>query len=257
MADAFATAPHILDRDALDLLLRQTGARPADCSLDVACGAGIVACHFAQVVQHATGIDITPAMLDKARALQASRQLNNVAWHLGHAEALPYPDHAFSIVTTRYSLHHMEAPLRTLAEMVRVCKAGGAVAIADICVAEETAKATRFNELEKLHDPSHVRAMPLSEHLANFQSVGLVNPTVARYKLDFKLSRLLHALGHRPEDAARAEGMLRDSIAADALGTSSRVEGDELIFSYPIAVVAARKPGADLLQRASPASPGG
>jgi hypothetical protein len=44
MAGAFASSPRIVDRDALDLLLKEAGASCADDSLDVACGAGVVAC---------------------------------------------------------------------------------------------------------------------------------------------------------------------------------------------------------------------
>jgi ubiquinone/menaquinone biosynthesis C-methylase UbiE len=242
MAEAFATAPHILDREALDLLLRSTGACRTDNSLDVACGAGIVACHFAGTVKHATGIDITPAMLDKAKSRQACLAISNVAWDLGSAESLPYEDSRFSIVTSRYALHHLERPRRAVVEMRRVCRPGGVVAIADICVPEDRTKASRFNELERLHDFSHVRAAPLSEHVANFLACGLSQPTVTHYKLDFQLSRLLGALGHRPAEAAQAEEMLRESIATDSLGTDSRIEGGELIFSYPIAVLASRRP---------------
>lgn len=238
-ADAFATAPHILDEHALDLMLQSARAGAGDTSLDVACGAGIVACHFARVVQHATGIDLTPAMIDKARLRQASLGLDNVSWFVGPAEQLPFGSQAFSVVTTRYSLHHMEAPLAVLREMVRVCRPGGTVSVVDICVSEDEGKAARFNELERLHDPTHVRALPLSEHVRNFHELGLPSPTVARYKLDFQLSRLLRALGSRTDDAARAESLLRDSLADDALGTDSRMENGNLIFSYPIAVLTA------------------
>lgn len=239
MADAFATAPHILDEAALKLMLRSTHAGADDNALDVACGAGVVACHFARVVRHATGIDITPAMVEKARSRQAALGLENVAWFVGSAEKLPFRDQEFSIVTTRYSLHHLEVPQQTLREMVRVCKPGGTISVVDICVSEDADKAARFNDLERLHDPTHVRAMSLTEHLRNLREVGLPAPTVAHYKLDFQLSRLLHALGSRHEDAARAEAMLRESIATDSLGTDSRVENGELIFSYPIAVLTA------------------
>lgn len=239
-AEAFATAPHILDEDALNILLQSTRAGADDVSLDVACGAGIVACHFARVVRHASGIDITPAMIQKADERQAALGLDNVAWFVGSAEKLPFEPQAFSIVTTRYSLHHLEAPLPVLREMLRVCKPGGTISVVDICVSDDPAKAARFNELERLHDPTHVRALPLAEQIHNFHALGLPTPAVSHYKLDFKLSRLLRALGSRPEDAARAEAMLRESIATDALGTESRIEGDELIFSYPIAVLTAR-----------------
>src|SRR5262245_39697302 len=183
MADAFASAPLIVDRQALDLLVEQTGASRSDNSLDVACGPGVVVCHFASVVNTATGIDITPAMIEKAKSLQRSRGLNNVRWDLGDVEHLPYAVGSFPINTSRYAFHHMSEPELALREMVRVCQESGIVAVADICVVEDLQKADRFNELERLNDRTHVRALPLSEHLSLFRGVGLTAPKISHYKL--------------------------------------------------------------------------
>ena len=69
----FATASGIKDEEALRLIVGFAGAGPDDTVLDVACGPGLVVCAFAGVVRHATGIDLTPAMLDRARATQRER----------------------------------------------------------------------------------------------------------------------------------------------------------------------------------------
>jgi SAM-dependent methyltransferase len=240
-ADAFASAPPIVDRQALDLLLEQTGASRSDNSLDVACGPGVVACHFASVVNTATGIDITPAMIEKAKSLQKSRGLNNVRWDVGDVKQLPYAAGSFSIVTSRYALHHIPEPELALREMVRVCQAGGVVAVADMCVAEDIRKADRFNELERLNDPTHIRGLRLSEHLSLFRDVGLTASKVSHYKLDFPLLRMLEALGRSREEALAIEQLVQASIKDDMLGTNARVEEGESIFSYPIAVLSARK----------------
>src|SRR5215467_3257329 len=79
----FSTAPSIKDELALNLLVEASGAGPTDTVLDVACGGGIVVCGFARVVKHATGIDLTPAMLARARRLQEEKKLTNVTWKLG------------------------------------------------------------------------------------------------------------------------------------------------------------------------------
>src|SRR5204862_28111 len=65
----FSTAPGIRDEEALRLLVEFAGAAPEDTVLDVACGPGLVVCAFAAVVRHATGIDVTPAMIERGRAL--------------------------------------------------------------------------------------------------------------------------------------------------------------------------------------------
>src|SRR5499426_2802283 len=117
----FSTAPGIRDEAALQLLVEASGAGSEDTVLDVACGPGLVVCAFARVVRHATGIDLTPAMLDRARVTQQERGLTNVTWRLGDVLPLPYPDGTFTIVTSRFAFHHFQDPRAVLAEMRRVC----------------------------------------------------------------------------------------------------------------------------------------
>src|SRR5437016_10621657 len=106
-ATPFATAPGIRDEAALKLIVECSGAGPDDTVLDVACGPGLVVAAFARVVRHATGIDITPAMLK------------------------PWPDASFSIVTSRFAFHHFLDPLAVLREMKRVAAPGGRVVVVD------------------------------------------------------------------------------------------------------------------------------
>ena len=88
-AAPFSTAKTITDETALRLLVDFSGAGPEDAMLDVACGGGLVVCAFARAVRHATGIDVTPAMLDRARALAQSKGLGNVSWNQGDVQSLP------------------------------------------------------------------------------------------------------------------------------------------------------------------------
>jgi SAM-dependent methyltransferase len=122
-AAAFSVSPHIKDEAALRLIVEWSGAGPGDMVLDVACGAGHVVCAFAQVVRQATGIDITPAMLQRARALHEELGLTNVAWTLGDVRPLPFADGAFTVVTARYAFHHF--PDRVLCENSAEVATGG------------------------------------------------------------------------------------------------------------------------------------
>ena len=83
-AAPFANSAAMRDADALRLLVEFSGAAPSDTVLDVACGPGLVVAAFARVAHHATGIDLTPAMIDKAREHAAGLALTNVAWHIGN-----------------------------------------------------------------------------------------------------------------------------------------------------------------------------
>jgi ubiquinone/menaquinone biosynthesis C-methylase UbiE len=172
-ADVFAAAAAIRDDEALDLLVSRCGANSEDESLDVACGPGLVVCAFAQVVRSATGIDLTPAMVEKGRSLATSKNLGNTSFSLGDVNALPFATGQFSVVTSRYAFHHFQDPARVLLEMVRVCKPGGRVAVMDMVASNDPEKADRFNRMEKLRDPSHAAALTLSALVQTFQDAGL------------------------------------------------------------------------------------
>ncbi len=110
-ATPFATAPGIRDEAALQLIVEESRAGAQDTVLDVACGPGLVVAAFARIVRHATGIDITPAMLERARAHAAGLGLTNVTWQQGDVLPLPLPDASFSIVASRFAFHHFLDPL--------------------------------------------------------------------------------------------------------------------------------------------------
>src|SRR5262245_17244070 len=79
----FSTAPAIRDEAALRLLVEASGAGSEDTVLDVACGPGLVVRAFARVARHATGIDVTPAMLARAHELAAEGGCANVGFVRG------------------------------------------------------------------------------------------------------------------------------------------------------------------------------
>ena len=179
----FSTAKTIADQKALQLLIEFSGAGPDDTVLDVACGGGNVVCAFAEIVHHATGIDMTPAMLDRARAVAREKSLSNVSWDLGEATSLPYADGTFTIVVTRFSFHHFIEPLAVLKEMVRVCAPGGRVLVADMHTNVDSAKGAEFDRMELLRDPSHVRALPVAGLHALFPAAGLPQARITFYEL--------------------------------------------------------------------------
>src|SRR4051794_4821339 len=97
-ATPFSTASPITDANALRMIVEAGSPEPHHTMLDVACGGGIVVCAFAPHVKHATGIDMTPAMLDRARQLAAEKATPNTTWDLGDVTSLPYADGTFNIV---------------------------------------------------------------------------------------------------------------------------------------------------------------
>jgi ubiquinone/menaquinone biosynthesis C-methylase UbiE len=238
----FSTAKTIADEKALQLLIDFVGAGLDDTVLDVACGGGNVVCAFARVVQHATGIDMTPAMLDRARAVAQEKSLSNVSWDQGQATSLPYANSTFSIVVTRFSFHHFLEPLGVLKEMVRVCAPGGRVLVADMHTSTDSAKGAEFNRMELLRDSSHVRALPVAELKSLFPAAGLPEARIAFYELRDELENLLGRSFPNPGDDDKIRKIFKTSARDDRLGIPIRLEGTHVYYAYPVAVLAATRP---------------
>ena len=96
--------------------------------LDVGTGTGVVAISAAHKGAKVTGLDLTPALLGQAKESAMISGLQDIAWHEGDAEALPFADASFDVVLSQFG--HMFAPRAEVAtnEMLRVLKPGGTIA---------------------------------------------------------------------------------------------------------------------------------
>ena len=243
-ADVFASAPPITDQRALDLLVGAVGATREDTVLDVACGPGLVVCAFAAHTKHATGIDLTPAMIERARRLQKTKGLGNVSWHLGDVLGMPFQDGEFSVVCCRFAFHHFPDPGLVLTEMVRVCRPGGRVAVVDVVASEDPAVAARLNAMDSLRDPSHVRFMPESEFRPLYVAAGLPDPAVEHYRLEGDVDSLLTRSFPNEGDDETIRQMFESSLVDDSMGMGTHREGGLIRYGYPSAILVATVPHA-------------
>jgi ubiquinone/menaquinone biosynthesis C-methylase UbiE len=224
-----------------ELILSASKVGSSDMALDVACGPGMLACAFAEVARHVTGIDLTPAMIERAQALQQSKGRTNMAWRIGDILPLPFPDASFSLVFTRYSFHHFLDPKAVLAEMVRVCRSGGRVVVVDVFTTGPE-QAREFNHMEKLRDPSHVRALSLEELTGLFGEAGLQTVNTQFYKHEFGLEQVLGGSFPNPGDAERVRQLFIEDLDADRLGLGARRREGSIQFAFPIVMLVGYKP---------------
>jgi ubiquinone/menaquinone biosynthesis C-methylase UbiE len=231
----FSSAAEIRNEDWLTRIVEMAQAGVADTVLDVACGPGLLACAFAKVAKHVTGIDTTPKMLEQARAFQHQLGLDNLTWHEGEVPPLPYPDAAFSVVATRFAFHHFLEPLAVLKEMRRVCCGDGRIVVVDSAPAPEKAEA--FNRMERFRDPSHVRALPMEELVALFAAAGLPEPRVRHEALPYELDSFLARSFPKDGDADRIRDMFAESLENDMLGVSAVERDGKIQFSLPTATL--------------------
>lgn len=235
----FTQVPAHSNEESLRLLIQVAGLFHEDDVLDVACGSGIVACAFAPLANHVTGIDITPAMLEQAQSMAEQRGLSNLTWQQGDIESLPFADARFSLVLSRYAFHHFLNPKIVLEEMIRVCRPGGRILIADVALPPEKVEA--YNALEKLRDPSHTRALTLEDFQSLFSQTNLQNVRLNSYKVEISVEQQLAASFPNPGDIDRIRQLVRDDLEVNHLGINAHLRDDEIWYEVPISVIVAEK----------------
>ncbi len=111
-------------------LCETANLRPGAKVLDVAAGNGNATLAAARRFCQVTSTDYVETLLDKARARAAAERLE-VAFELADAEALPYADASFDAVLSTYGVMFTPDQAKAAAEMTRVCRSGGLIALAN------------------------------------------------------------------------------------------------------------------------------
>jgi SAM-dependent methyltransferase len=106
------------------------GLRRGDQVLDVACGTGNVAIPAARAAALVTGIDIAPNLIEQAIVKNDAEGLT-AEFDIGDAEAMPYDDNSFDVVVTMFGGMFTPRPDVLSAELGRVCRQGGTIAMAN------------------------------------------------------------------------------------------------------------------------------
>jgi ubiquinone/menaquinone biosynthesis C-methylase UbiE len=153
-ADQFATFSLSQRSDEANRLVALAAPRGDELALDLACGPGTFTRAFARAVRFIRGLDITPALLARARAAAAKENLVNCVFECGDAYSLPYPAAQFDLAACAYALHHLEHPAAAMQELARVVRPGGRLALVDIFVPAGCDPAAA-NAIERARDASH------------------------------------------------------------------------------------------------------
>ena len=104
--------------------------QPSEHVLDVACGTGNLAIPAARSGAQVTGIDIAPNLVEQAQTWAHSEGLA-IRFEEGNAEQMPYADASFDLVVTMFGAMFAPRPDDVATELVRVCRAGGRIAMAN------------------------------------------------------------------------------------------------------------------------------
>ncbi len=224
----------------LDAMLALAGERARGRVLDVGCGAGHTALAFAAVAREVVGLDLTPAMLEQARALAAARGLGNLRFEPGDAAALPFADGAFDVVTSRLCAHHYARPEASVREAARVLAPGGLYLLVDSVAPDAPALDTFFQTFELLRDPSHVRNHRAGEWRRMFEGAGLAADAPCEWWLSIDFDDWTRRMA-TPPVAVAALRALFDGASEEARAFFDLGAGHS--FRMPIALVRGQKDG--------------
>ena len=141
--------------------------RESQSVLDVGSGSGtdvLIAARLVGPSGKVWGLDMTPAMLKKARANAAIMGVTHVEFVEGNAEQIPLPDESVDLVTSNGVLNLVPDKPRAFAEIFRVLRSGGHVQISDIVLGKPISEQSRANP--KLWAECIVGAVLQDEYLA-------------------------------------------------------------------------------------------
>lgn len=231
-AEAYSAMPIVTDPEFLSYIVSISGVCKSDNVIDVASGPGFVAMAFAPHCGRVIGLDATDRFVARATDEAARRRLDNVSFMLGDAERMAFPEHAFDVAVCRFAFHHFPRPAVVLAEMRRVVRPGGAIVLVDMVAAEDPVKAAYHNELERLCDPSHARALPASEFERMFSRQGLELTYKQTVKSTYSLEDWMAHGAPTPDRAARILEMMEASATSDKSGLNVRITNGRLFFSH-------------------------
>ena len=99
---------------------------------DIACGEGYLSVESAQWARRVVGIDKSPDVLKRAKALADRRGVRNITWKRGDMEKLPLEDDSVDVVLLSQALHHATDPARAMTEAARILRPSGRVVALDL-----------------------------------------------------------------------------------------------------------------------------
>jgi demethylmenaquinone methyltransferase/2-methoxy-6-polyprenyl-1,4-benzoquinol methylase len=112
-------------------LIRMANPRPGQPALDLCCGTGDVALALARHGAEVTGLDFSEPMLAIARERSSKFKSLTATFLHGDAQAIPFPNESFDIITISYGLRNLTDWERGLEEIFRVARTGGRLLILD------------------------------------------------------------------------------------------------------------------------------
>ena len=240
-AARYTTSQAHTDPQVLARVVALAAPRPDWRALDVATGTGHTALALAPHVRAVIGTDLTPGMLREADRLRSARGVSNVGFLLADVHTLPFPSGSLHLVACRRAAHHFSRIDRALREMHRVLQPGGRVVIDDRSVPPDDFVDRCMNQLDRYHDPSHVRQYRPNEWHDLLESAGFGVDALEGYTRHRPLSALTTDVP--PDSVQRIHEVLAGLTPAERAALDYRnVDGIPCLTHWYVTVAATKAP---------------
>lgn len=237
-AEEYAKSESHAKGSDLDVLIRLLSPQRDQKALDLATGTGFTAVALAKHVSWVSGLDKTEQMLEQARKYAKEENVNNVTFVTGDVEEMPFDPESFDIVTSRRAPHHFVDKNKFLVEAVRVMKNGGLLGISDMVIPEGDSD-DGFNALERIRDPSHVRAESIEGWKLLFSEVGLQLIEVIGTEERIKFEKWIYPLEVDSDEGKKSLAFLENS--SDAFKKVIGYEQEDRSFIKRRGIIVAQK----------------
>ena len=238
--NSYATSEIHAKGESLGILLELIKPQSDWLVLDVGTGAGHTAMVFAPHVARVIATDLTEGMVSKTAELAAGRGLTNLKTRPADAEALPFEEASFDLVTCRLAFHHFPSPRQAVSEFARVLKPGGVLGFTDNIVVPDKQAAGYYNAYEKLRDPSHNWIYPLARLQAMFEQAGLQVEATRELSKEFEFHHWADRQHVSKADKEKLMEMMRNIPEALKPLFAPRWADGTMYFSLWEAVIVAR-----------------
>lgn len=213
--------------------------------LDVATGGGHTGLYLASLGHQVTLADLAQAMLDRAGQFAKERGLK-VELRQHAAEALPYADASFDLVTCRVAAHHFSSPEKFISETSRVLITSGRFLLIDGTVENGEPEAEEWmHQVEKLHDPSHHHFLTPGQWktLCTKHGMTVTNVTLTPFKQP-DLNWYFETANTSPENRASVLKLIADAPASARRLFRLGDEEGKIVWWWQRLSLAAQKAGA-------------
>lgn len=241
-SDRYGKSHILADTRDVEDALRNVAVPKDGKALDAATGGGHTALWLARHGWEVTAGDIAVRMLENARQLCADAGFS-IETRMFPAEAMPFADGSFNLVTVRVAPHHFSSPEKFVQESARVLSPGGYLMVIDGCVPDGDPETEAWlHRVEKLRDPSHGRFLSRRawEDLVHAAGLGVVRSELHPRKQP-DLEWYFETAATSPENRTAVLEAVRNVSAHVKASLRLADEGGKIVWWWPMLTLLARK----------------